>query len=433
MSDRAGNTLLSARRFNPPDGTSIRFRDAVDQRDRDDLYRFRLGQRSSFDVQLSGVQKGARVLVEVLGLKGDRNPVLRRIGRVEFSRLKSPSIRNRLSLLTKGVAAGRAKLSLDTSLEPGEYYLRVAAVRSKSQYQLQITAKTDSTAPNFLPPVPEGNPSTGIPPAGQPPTGGTGDLGSGSPDGGSGNSGSGNSGSGSPGVGSGGTTNPPSNLTTTVLYSGVGLPQNQPWLTYGQLPLFGNSASQTIAPAGVTLSTQSGPPNATRGYAGYSNYTFNLATFAPQLVNNSFPALDSNRGFSLSFRLSVNAEQSNPNRSGFSVTLLNNSAQGIELGFKSNRIFAQSDTFTEAETVTPSFSLSSPIDYKLAVQGNGYQLFANNTQILNGQLRSYQFDPATSDPPLPFNAYRLPNFLFLGDNTDQGSTSVTLGNISIAA
>ncbi|CCQ69463.1 hypothetical protein CWATWH0402_4468 [Crocosphaera watsonii WH 0402] len=39
---------------------------------------------------------------------------------------------------------------------------------------------------------------------------------------------------------------------------------------------------------------------------------------------------------------------------------------------------------------------------------------ANNSQILNGSLRVYSFDPGTSNPPLgTFNPYEIPNFLFL--------------------
>ena len=60
-----------------------------------------------------------------------------------------------------------------------------------------------------------------------------------------------------------------------------------------------------------------------------------------------------------------------------------------------------------------------------------YELFTNNDSILKGALQTYQFDPATSNPPLPASPYTLPSFLFLGDNTDQGRANVTLGAIAI--
>ena len=120
---------------------------------------------------------------------------------------------------------------------------------------------------------------------------------------------------------------------------------------------------------------------------------------------------------------------SDSNRAGFSIILNSEDAKGIELGFKSDRIFAQSSTFTEDEKAT--FSTNALTDYKLAVKGDGYELFANNASLLKGALRTYPFDPATSSPPLPVSPYTLPSFLFLGDNTDQGSANVTLGAIDI--
>lgn len=411
MSDRTGNTLISARSFGnldlAPFTSSITLNEAVNSQDKNDLYRFRLSQRSSLNLQLSGIQKGAKLRVELLTLKGKSDKVLRRIGRIEFSDLKPSSRRNSLTFIDRATASSRSTLSLNTLLNAGEYYLNIARIRSESQYQLQVTAKADSPIPPTAPPATP--PAT--PPTTPPATGG-----------------------GSPGSsnGSGGSSNPPTSLTT-VLYDGDGLPQDDSWIRYGRLPLFGNPASQTAVTGGVTLNTQFSSTDPTRGYAGYSNYAPSPRTLTPQLVNSDFPTLDPNKGFTLSFRLSVNSEQSNPNRAGFSVILLGNNAQGIELGFKSNRIFAQSDTFTEAETATPSFSLNTAIDYQLAVQGNTYQLFANNSSILNGSLRSYQFNPVTSDPPLPFNPYSLKNFLFFGDNTDQGGANVTIGAISIAS
>ena len=125
----------------------------------------------------------------------------------------------------------------------------------------------------------------------------------------------------------------------------------------------------------------------------------------------------------------MTSEVSSPNRAGFSIILNSEDAKGIELGFKGDRIFAQSSTFTESETAT--FSTNALTDYKLAVKGDGYELFANNASILKGALRAYQFDPITSNPPLPASPYALPSFLFLGDNTDQGRANVTLGAIAI--
>jgi hypothetical protein len=167
-----------------------------------------------------------------------------------------------------------------------------------------------------------------------------------------------------------------------------------------------------------------------KGYAGYSNYTVTPALKLAK-VSSAFPTLDRTTGYSLSFKLVVTSEVSDSNRAGFSIILNSEDAKGIELGFKGDRIFAQSNTFTDTEDEKVTFSTNALTDFKLAVKGDGYELFANNASILKGALRTYQFDPATSNPPLPASPYALPSFLFLGDNTDQERANVTLGAIAI--
>ncbi len=241
----------------------------------------------------------------------------------------------------------------------------------------------------------------------------------------------------------------------TSIYDGSYIPQlfaaSGQNLAFGQFPLppspilppaftsdEAQFASQTLGTNSVTLDTSTiiqASGREKEGYAGYSNHTFNPVSNSLQPVSNSFPTLDRTAGFYLSFQAALNAESSNPNRAGFSVLVVSSDGQnGIELGFKSDRIFAQSDSFTEAETAAPTrFSLSDTVNYELAVIGDRYRLFANNSPILSGSLRQYNFNPAQSDPPLPdsFNPYTTSNFLFFGDNTDQGSANVTLGPISV--
>ena len=230
---------------------------------------------------------------------------------------------------------------------------------------------------------------------------------------------------------------------TTSLFSGTGLPKAQGWLDFNQIPTFfpinqppflSNTAKtvvQTPSATGVMFKTDEGIATITdlnKGYAGYSNYTV-TPTLKLAKVNAAFPKLDRTTGYSLSFKLAVTSEVSNPDRAGFSIILNSEDAKGIELGFKSDRIFAQSSTFTEDKKAI--FTTNALTDYKLAVKGDDYELFANNASILKGALQTYQFDPATSNPPLPASPYALPSFLFLGDNTDQGRASVTLGAIAI--
>ena len=210
--------------------------------------------------------------------------------------------------------------------------------------------------------------------------------------------------------------------------SGLGIPGVRQ-LAYGQLPPLPQSNSVGTP----TLNTNLGAGNT--GYAGYTNYDPLSAQSTFSLINPaSFPTLNRTTGFTVSFNVAVTAETSNPNRAGFSVTVMSSDGAGIELGFKeegaNDRIFAQSADFIESEFITTNINAAST--YVLTILDNSYTL-SNGTQTLTGSLRNYNFNPLTSTPPLPFNPYISPNFLFFGDNTDQGNATFTLGSISADA
>jgi hypothetical protein len=150
------------------------------------------------------------------------------------------------------------------------------------------------------------------------------------------------------------------------------------------------------------------------------------------VVNALFPVLDASVGYTLEFTLTLNSEASGANRAGFSLIMMNNTTQGVELAFKGDRIFAQSANFTEVATENaPLNSIGRAINYTLDVSDNRYELLADGASLFSGLLRDFNFDPALSDPPLPFSPYDLPNLLFFGDNTDQGRADFTLGAISL--
>lgn len=415
VSDRAGNTLASARRLGTlnsggPNSGGLALEDRIGGTDRNDLFVFRLGNRSRLQLNPSRIRAGSGVVAELFSLKGSSLP--RRIGRTEFSSLRPAAIRANLNRI--GRQALRSGAAFESVLDAGEYYLRVSGSRLQTPYKLKFAPQAISGGSGVLPgPVLPGPVLPG-----------------------------------------------PTLPAATVLYNGQGLPKSQSWLDLQQAPIrisplqlpfvpssFQPLVSTTVQSAaanelaganGVTLNTEIFTGQST-GYVGYTNYTVNVASAllnplsppTPGLVNASFPTLNRTTGFTLSFKLALSFETSAVNRAGFSVVLLGSDAKGIELGFKSDRIFAQSATLTEAESVTPAFSLSSLTDYRLTVQGEGYKLFANNSQILSGSLHNYQFNPATSSPPLPANPYTVSNLLFLGDNTDQGRATFTLGAVSI--
>lgn len=226
----------------------------------------------------------------------------------------------------------------------------------------------------------------------------------------------------------------------TILYNGAGDVTAQGWLGYGQFPppFAGPPAIPTAYTGTNSLNTnlqalQPLIPTPTTGYAGFPNQLYANPPGALVPVNGAFPVLDRVTGYSIDFNLTITSETRVAlHRAGFSITVISSDGQGIELGFTSvpvNRIFAQDANFVEAEGAIFDHSVNT--NYTLSVLGNSYTLTANGMDILTGNLRAYNFNPATSQPPLPFNPYTSPNFLFLGDNTDQANVNFTLGQVAV--
>jgi len=210
----------------------------------------------------------------------------------------------------------------------------------------------------------------------------------------------------------------PARADVLVLYDDAqnDLPGDQPWLLYADDGfLSGGTASQSGNASGVRLTTD----NAVS--AGYSNTVPIINAFK----NPAFPTLDRNAGFRLSFELQVLAESHVSNdRAGFSVVLLADDSQGIELGFWDDQVWAQNATplFTQGESA--SFDTTAgEVRYDLQVQGNQYSLSADGSLLLSSSLRDYT---AFGGAP-----YTLGNYLFLGDNTSRASATVNLGRIEL--
>ena len=201
-----------------------------------------------------------------------------------------------------------------------------------------------------------------------------------------------------------------------VLYDGLSSPSQTPaqqnWLYQ----------ASAIAPIPTATATSSGTVLDTTGtnlnYAGYFNQT-------PVF-------LDRSTGYTVSFKLRLSSEShgTNNNRAGFSVIVMSNQVTGeaqpygVELGFWLNSIWAQSATFTKAETATYN-TQSLAHTYHLKVSGNQYQLFVDDatTPILQGPMRQYTgYTPPAGYP----NPYKTTNLIFWGDNTTSAKAKVTL-------
>ncbi len=181
------------------------------------------------------------------------------------------------------------------------------------------------------------------------------------------------------------------------------LPAAQGW-DYAALP---GTASQTLTGGAVTLDTTI---TATE-HAGYGRS-------APTPLNRT-------NGFSLLFTAQLHTEaHTSTNRAGFSIIVLGEDKRGIELGFWTNRIFAQADSplFTHAEDA--AFDAANAfVDYTLTLLTTNYVLRANGTPFLSGPVRDYTAFVGPLDP------YETPNFIFLGDDTGSALASVSLKRV----
>jgi hypothetical protein len=193
----------------------------------------------------------------------------------------------------------------------------------------------------------------------------------------------------------------PASSPAQIFYDGsLGLPSGQGW-TY-----FALGGTQTLTNNGVLLDTSA----ANNIQAGYS-------LTVPGLFNRT-------NGFTLLFTSQmISDSHASANRAGFSVILLADDKRGIELGFWTNNIFAQSDSplFTHAEET--NYPATALVDYALTFHATNYALRANGTLILSGSVRDYTAFNG------PFNPYSTPDFLFLGDDTTSAGGAVILKKV----
>ncbi|NJK70267.1 MAG: DUF4347 domain-containing protein [Microcoleus sp. SU_5_3] len=231
-------------------------------------------------------------------------------------------------------------------------------------------------------------------------------------------------------------------------YAGLGVlgvsqqPQALTRLRYIQIPTSSNPNIPLFKTGVFSLNSSINTASISGGNTGIIGFSTQDIELPPQPSDDpkigSLPQpgkLDNPYGYTLLFNLALTSETSEANRSGFSVI-----APGIELGFKSTEIFAQStpnpnEFVPEEKAELPAgFNLAAFNKYVLSVTGNWYQLFVNDspTPILTGPRRySYSFTPPASS--FGFNPYSNSNpSIFLGDSDDRGSSTFRLGKVSIA-
>ncbi|MBD1822057.1 hypothetical protein H6F51_06035 [Cyanobacteria bacterium FACHB-DQ100] len=236
----------------------------------------------------------------------------------------------------------------------------------------------------------------------------------------------------------------------TVLYDGSAgnFPTNQGWFSNG-------TGSQSFSSGGTILDTN-----------GSSGTDFSIRTgyartpgLAPLGVS-----LDANSGFNLRFDLELLNEARNSaasnntavdntdDRAGLSITVISSDAsKAIELGFWTDRIWAQQDGAVKADPSTTNLNPPTPISpsgtrftqaegaafntqssvnrYDLSFLGNSYFLYVNgdySTPLLTGRLRDYRPEAAFGGVSA---IYAAPNSVFIGDNTTSARGSFRLNQV----
>ena len=157
------------------------------------------------------------------------------------------------------------------------------------------------------------------------------------------------------------------------------------------------------------------------GSAVAAQYAMTQNTFK----NAAFPTLSSSGGFAIDWSMQMIAEShSSGNRAGTSMILLGSDNKGIEIGFWTDQIWAQTSDplFTKGES-TNFVTTASSVNYRLLIKDSRYYLFANDAEILSGQTRSYAAFGAAP--------YTLSNYFFVGDNTTSASATVDIGTIRL--
>ena len=224
----------------------------------------------------------------------------------------------------------------------------------------------------------------------------------------------------------------PSVGTTTVLYNGAlgTLPSSQGW-TYGS-----SGGTPTVSGSATNINT-TGNPNF---FAGFGNNTVTLDRTAGYVVSFNAQVVSESRTATADKNL-----DGKDDRAGFSIIVVSSdNTKAIELGFLSDRIFAQEDgthqvnpslqpdttapnatrtLFTQAEAA--AFTTTAATNYDLAIKDDTYTLFAKGIVLLSGRLRDYTRFNGTPDP------YQVPNQIFLGDNTTSAAANLNLSRVAV--
>ena len=229
----------------------------------------------------------------------------------------------------------------------------------------------------------------------------------------------------------------PANADVVTLYDGTDqavTPDNYDptWLTYqsfeglalgpGQNYDAGKKATHVNSAGAVPLKPQ----------VGYSNYSL-----VGSIINPAFPVLDRQTGYKIGFTLEILSEsRDDGDRAGFSIIAVSSDvadgvSSSVEIGFQDGRVFSHNNDFNGFDKENTSFDPVGPgfIDYELSVSADSYDLTADGSSILTGELHDH-FGQVAPPFGLP-SPYEIPSLIFLGDDTTSAVADFNLRSVSV--
>jgi hypothetical protein len=198
---------------------------------------------------------------------------------------------------------------------------------------------------------------------------------------------------------------------STILFCALAAAHAAPIVIY-------NGALNTVPNAQGWAYANAGTASNTAGGGAAILDTFGQVSRAGYGISSPI-ALDRNGGYRITFDLQLDAEtHTNASRSGLSFIVIGNDLQGIEISLWTNgppstwtnEVWAQNVGFTHGEGA--AFDTTQRTVYTLLVGGSSYTLLAGGIPLISGALRTYSGAP-----------YNVPNFIFVGDDTFEGSAT----------
>ncbi len=213
---------------------------------------------------------------------------------------------------------------------------------------------------------------------------------------------------------------------TVVLYDAEQgtTPDGQGW-AYVTRPLLIAKAKRSFANGRTRLDT-------TPVMGEWAGFLSRVEVRNIRLSHPRMPKLDREVGYTVRFQVRVVEEKhTGNNRAGFSIVVVGDDLQTVELAFWTREIWAQSGPnarnpqerlFTHS-VERQAFDATADTHYALRVAGGSYTLWAGEQPVVSGPLRDY----SSHWHPV----YGQANTLFLGDNTSRAAAVVDLGLVAV--